>query len=284
MNPSSYDHRQRLSVAASFVLLLASLAGIARAVEFDEQVKAPTMKDAGALRAQAQAFSARFGELQDAGVQQLITSPALASQRFDLIWQIQQAIDVHRPLGDMSSFGLVSRGDDSYSIDFNSFPQWERVDRKLGELLPAYDWDPLVQMLMNRGFTADETAKLKAYLTSRDAAAEAYRKRLPIALSFSKAVRKYDKIQRPVPDAVVLSYIYQRERAASEATREWAVGLLDAIGPHGARILLSTLSEGTSTSVWAPSDQRAGIADTLAAVRQPDFEQQAIAQAPGAKP
>ncbi|MEJ0085795.1 MAG: hypothetical protein WDO72_08940 [Pseudomonadota bacterium] len=284
MNSSSYRHGRRLRVAAGFFLMLAGLAGSAQAVDFDEQVKAPMMKDAASLRSQAQAFSARFAELQDGATEQLITNRALAGSRLDLIWQIQQAIDLRRPLGEVSELGLVSRGDGSYNIDFNSFPQWERVDRKLAELLPTYQWDLLSQVLTNRGFTAEESSKLKAYLASRDANVEAHQKKLPIALGFSKVVKKYDKIKRPVPESVVLSYIYQLQRAGSEATREWAVGLLDSIGAHGARILLSAMSEGTSTTIWSPSDQPAGIAGTLAAVRQPDFEQQATAQAKGTKP
>jgi hypothetical protein len=285
MNPSSYCRgRRHLNAAAGLLLLLSSLAGIASAVEFDERLQAPMVKDPGQLRTQAQAFSARFAELQDAAGERLIANRTLAGERFDLAWQLQQAIDVHRPLGDLSAVGFVDRGDGSYAIDFNSFPQWERVDRKLATLLPTYQRDSLLQILMNRGFTADETTRLEAYLASRDASAEAAQRKLPVALSFSKVVRKYDKLHRPVPDAVVLSYIYQRERAGAEATREWAAGLLDSIGAHGARILLSAISEGASTAIWAPSDQPGGIADTLAAVRQPDFEQQATARSLGAKP
>jgi len=285
MNRSSHRRGARhLHAAAGLLLLFASLAGIASAVEFDEKLKAPLIRDPAELRTQAQAYSARFAELQDAAGEQLITNRTLAGERFDLSWQLQQAIDAHRPLGDLSAIGFVTREDGSYHIDFNSFPQWERVDRKLATLLPTYQRESLVQILSNRGFTADETAKLEAYLASRDAGAEANQRRLPIALSFSKVVKKYDKLRRPVPDAVVLSYIYQRERASAEATREWAAGLLEAIGAHGSRILLSAMSEGTSTSVFAPSDQAAGIADTLAAVRRPDFEQQATAQSKGVKP
>ena len=279
-----HPHGRHCLQVLGFMLMLAAQAGIAQAVEFDEKAKAPLMKDAGTLRSQAQSFSARFAALQDAGTEQLITNRALASERFDLAWQIQQAIDLHRPLGDVSAIGFVSRGDGSYDIDFNSFPQWERVDRKLAALLPTYDRETLAQILMNRGFSTDETAQLESYLAGRDPGAEARRKKLPVALSFGKVVGKYDKLRRPVPDAVVLSYIYQRERAGAEATREWTADLLNSIGAHGARILLSAMSEGTSTAVWAPSDQPAGIADILAAVRRPDFEQQAAAQAAGATP
>lgn len=283
MNFSSCHHRS-LRVAASLVVMFASLAGISRAADFDEKVRAPLMKDAGTLRAQVQTFAARFAALQAAGPEQLITSRTLAGERFDLAWQIQQAIDVRRPLGDISELGFVSRGDGSYSIDLNAFPQWDRVDQKLPEILPRLNWGAFAQQLSIRGMTAAETGKLKAYIDSHDAGVARTARTLPISLSFSKLVRKYDRIKRPVPDATVLSYVYQRERAASEVTREWTVGLFDAVDAHGARILRSALSEGVSSSIWAPSDQAEGIADILATVRQPDFEQRATAQASGATP
>jgi hypothetical protein len=285
MNLSSCYHRRRyLRVAASLVVALASLSGIARAAEFDERVKAPLMKDAGTLRAQVQSFSARFAALQAAGPEQLITNRTLAGERFDLAWQIQQAIDVQRPLGDLSELGFVSRGDGSYGIDLNAFPQWDRVDQKLPAILPQLNWGAFAQQLINRGMTAAETAQLRTYIDSHDAGAASSARTLPISLSFSKLVRKYDKINRPVPDATVLSYLYQRERAASEVKREWTAGLFGAVDPHGARILRSALSEGISSSIWAPSDQAEGIADILAVVRQPDFEQRATEQAKGATP
>jgi hypothetical protein len=266
------------------MLILASLAGSAGAAGFDEKAAAPQIQDVGTLRSQAQSFSARVNELQDAGTEQLIINRALAAERFDLIWRIQQAIDLHLPLGDLSATGFVSQGNGAYGIDFNAFPQWERVDRKIAVLLPTYNWEALVQYLMNRGFTADEAARLKAFLASRDVKAEASQKKLPVVLGFGKVVRKFDKAKRAVPDGLVLSYLYQRERVGAEATREWAASLLSSIGAHGARILLSAMSEGESSSVWSPDDRAAGIADVLASTRRPDFEQRATAQATGASP
>src|SRR4051812_38299246 len=83
----------RLRTSAGLVLVLASLASVVLAAEFDEKLPAPLMKDAGALRSEAQSFSARFAELRSAGPQQLISSPALSAEQFRLAWQIQQAID-----------------------------------------------------------------------------------------------------------------------------------------------------------------------------------------------
>jgi hypothetical protein len=282
MNRSS--HRPRFRRVASLFVVLAGLAGLANAVEFDEKAAAPLMKDAAALRAQAQGYATRFASFNDAGAEQLISSRALAHEQFDLSWQIQQAIDVGRPLGDLSAVGLVSRGDGSIRIDFNAFPQWERADQKLADVLPKLDLAAFSKQLAARGMTAAEAAALKTYLDTHDARVDAAARALPVSLGFSKVVKKYDRIKRPVPDATVLSYLYQRELAASDATREWAAGLLAALQPHGARILLSALNEGASSAVWGPSNQSAGIADILATVRLPDYEQRATAEARGDTP
>ena len=62
-------------------------------------------------------------------------------------------------------------------------------------------------------------------------------------MSFSKIVKKYDKIKRPVDDAAVLSYIYQREKLKAEKGREWAEGLLNSLDAQRARILLAYFVE-----------------------------------------
>jgi hypothetical protein len=262
----------------------ALLANPAQAAGFDERMKAPLMKDAGTLRTQAQSYSARFAALQGAGPEQLITNRALAGERFDLSWQIQQAIDVGRPLGDLSAIGFVDRGDGSYGIDLQQFPQWDRVDQTLTALLPQMDWDVYSRDLANRGMTNSAVAKLKDYVASHDARVAVGEKTLPISLSFSHVIRKFDKIKRPVPDAIVLSYVYQRERAGADATREWTAGLLESVDAHSAHILLSAFAEGHPAYIWAPSDQPAGIADILATVRRPDFEELATASAKGVAP
>jgi len=274
----------RRGFAANLLLLLASVGGVVLAADFDEKLKAPLMKDAGTLRTQAQSFSARFSELERAGAEQLITNRTLAGERFDLAWQIQQAIDTHRPLGDLSVIGLVDRGDGSYRIDLNKFPQWDRQDQYIVGILPQLNWDAFGQQLINRGMAPNEIAKLRQYIATHDARAAAGASKLPISLSFSRLVRKYDKIKRPVPDSVVLSYVYQRARADAEATRDWTDGLLKSVEPQSARVLLSTLNEGETSSIWAPSDQAAGIADILATTRLPNFEELVTAESRGEVP
>jgi hypothetical protein len=285
MNTSSHHHRRRrLHVAAGFVLTLASLSGIAGAVEFDERIKAPLMKDAGALRTQAQSYSARFAALGDAGPQQLITNRVLAGERFDLSWQIQQSIDVRRPLGDLSALGFVDRGDGTFFIDLRAHPQWNQMDKTFVALLPITHWDAFSKQLVARGVPAADTAKLRDYVATHDIRAAINSRTLPVSLSFGRLVKKLDKMKRPVPEATVLSYVYQRAKAESEASREWMAGLLASVDAQSARILISALAEGELTSIWAPDDQAAGIADILAKTRQPDFEARAIAAAKGEAP
>ena len=75
---------------------------------------------------------------------------------------------------------------------------------------------------------------------------------LPVALGFARAVRKFDKLKRPVPDALVHSFWYQRARAASEANRAWVEGLMKSFDAQRGRILLSSFLELEADHVLDP--------------------------------
>jgi hypothetical protein len=266
--------------AAAVVALFAGVVGTARAADFDERLAAPQMKSAADLHARAQAFFARDTEQRVQGLGALVRSRQLAQERFDVAWQLERAIDDKRPIGDLSALGVVDRGDGTYAVDLSAYPQWTDPAERLATLLVALDpADSAVgQELMNRGMSAQDLAKLRAYVAAHRASAATGPAALPVSIGFSRVVRKFDKLKRPVPDALVRSYLYQRERAVSEARRVWAVSLVDAIGPAAARILDSYFGETHESGVWGPSDSRAGIDDLLDRMQRPDFELKAAAE------
>jgi hypothetical protein len=268
----------------ALMLMLASFAGVAHAVEFDEKVKAPMVKEPATLRTQAQSYVAKFNAQRATSPQEVVRSRALAAERFDLSWQIQQAIDVGNPLGDLTAVGIEARKDGSYHIDYNENPQWQRPEAPFMALLSNVDWQGLTAQLVSRGFRESDVVKLNDYMSAHDLVKDSSRDSLPITLSFSKIVKKYDKIKRPVDDATVLSYIYQREKLNAEKGRVWAEGLLDSLDAQSTRILLAYIDEFQSTGVWAPSDRRAGIDELLRTMRLPNFDQLATAEVTGGAP
>jgi hypothetical protein len=253
-------------------------------VEFDEKMKAPQAKDPAELRSRAQTYGGHAAQKQIAGIDALIRDRGLSQERFDVTWDLQRSIDFRRPIGDMSGEGIVDRGDGSYGIDLDANPQWSDPADRLAGLLPVLDRVSLGTEFKRRGMSAAGVGNLHRYLDSHDVTKATGAAALPLAVSFSRVVRKYDKIKRPVPDSLVFSYIYQRELATAEARRQWGVGLLDALGPADTRIVESYLDEMKSTVVWAPSDPRSGIDSLLANLRLPDFEQKAAAEATGVTP
>jgi hypothetical protein len=131
---------------------------------------------------------------------------------------------------------------------------------------------------------ADDLTTLESFWQSHDVKAAIASATLPINVAFSRIVRKFDKLKRPVPDALVLSYLYQREAAGAEAQRQTAETLLDALSPGGVRVIESYLGELQNTGVYGPTDQRAGIDGVLADMRLPDFESRAATEAAGVSP
>ena len=141
-----------------------------------------------------------------------------------------------------------------------------------------------VPQLVARGFRESDVAALQNYLAAHDLKAETSARTRPIAISFSKVVKKYDKIKRPVGKDQVLAFLYQREKVEVEARRAWAEGLIRSLDDQRVRILQSCFSEIQSTGFWAPDDVEAGVANMLAVMRLPDYEQRASAEAAGATP
>src|SRR5688572_5659559 len=288
--PSNRQGRQRhrwrpvLAMLSRILMIALAVTPSAQAVEFDEKLKAPMMKSQAALHSQVQAYAARFVAVRDASPEQLIRNSALAREKFDLRWQIESAIDGRQPLDEFAAFGLTPRGDGSYSVDLGEHPEWDALHETMAGILSRTNLEATAPELVNRGFRPEDIVTLKEYIAANNPDTAAATVTLPIALGFGRTVRKYDKIKRPVPDAVVISYLYQRARASSESNRLWVEGLLDRLDAQRGRILLSSFLEMKPVSVWAPENLAAGIAALLAEVRRPDFEERVKAEAKGVAP
>jgi len=274
----------RRPFAAVLMLALAGAGSIAQAAGFDERLKAPMMKDAAQTAVQAKEFGARFREVRAATPSQVITNASLARENFDFRWQVERAIDHRKPIKEFEELGFQSLGNGSYKVNLDEHPEWEDVPRGIISILSVTNLDPVTSALVERGFRPEDVIALKDYLRSHDARVAAKAASLPVALGFANSVRKFDKASRPVPDALVISYLYQTSRAASEAERLWVVELLNRFDAQRRRVLLATLMEFEVTGEWHPSDPAQVIASQLNAVRLPNFEELARAEAKGVAP
>lgn len=274
----------RHGAVAGLLLWFASIAGVAQAVEFDEKLRAPLARSAPELKSMAESYSASFARLREISPVEMVTNNALFLQHFDLEWQINRALEDKRPLEDMSAVGLVKDGGDSLRIDYNAFPQWHPFPEFLASMMPDLSLDAAGPLLINRGFRESDVAAIRNYIETHDVKAATSARALPIAISFSKVVKKYDKIKRPVGKDLVFSYIYQRNKAYAQARREWSEGLIHLLDDQRVRVLHSYFAEMKGTGHWSASDAEAGVAGLLETLRLPDFEQRAIAEARGVTP
>jgi len=265
------------------MLILASFTGGAQAVEFDERTKAPMARGGAALKTQAESYSASFARLSTASPAEMVTDKVLAQERFELEWQLTRALEDQRPLEDLSALGLV-KYENGFRIDYNAFPQWQPFPERIASLMPTMSMNVAGPQLVARGFRESDVAILRSYLETHDLKAETSARTLPIAISFSKVVKKYDKIKRPVGKDVVFSFLYQRNKTELEARRAWSESLIRTLDEQRVRVLDSYLSETQGIGYWSPSDSEAGVASLLATMRLPDYEQRATAEAAGATP
>jgi hypothetical protein len=275
---------RRPALAAVLTFALVALGGVAHAAGFDEKLKAPMMKSNAQTFAQAKEFGARYREIRAATPSQVITNASLAREKFDLRWQVERAIDQRKPIDEFAELGFESLGNGNYRVDLNAHPEWDDLASGFIGILANPDLEPLMQGLMQLGFRPEDVTTLKNYIATTDAKIASKQAALPIALSFARIVRKFDKAHRPVPDELVLSYVYQTARAVNESNRIWVVELLKQFDAQRARILLSTFQEFPATGNWAPTDPAMLIADQLSTVRLPNYEELAIAEAKGVAP
>ena len=271
-------HRWRAAIAPMLMLVLAA---VAHAAEFDEKLKAPTMKDTAELRSQAQAYSARFARVRDASPEQLLRDAAMAREKFDVAWKIQWAINERKPIGELAESGVTLQPNGSYAVDTVGHPEWVDLANTIAVLLIGENQQHWIPLLIARGFRPQDVEVLKSYVQGHDPMKASAEATLPIALSFGRTVRKYDKLKRPVPDALVHSFWYQRAFAASESDRAWVLGLMQVLDAQPQRILVSSFAELKQTMYWLPENVPEGIASFLEVVRRPDFEALAIAEAKG---
>ncbi len=272
------------ALRAVLMLALTGFTGSAHAAEFDEKLKSPVMKNATELRTQMQTFATKFRDIRAATPAQLVTNATLARQQFDLIWQVQQAIDMRKPLDELAEVGIVSLGEGRYGVDMGAYPQWNEIASSFIAATLPDNLQYTVSALIQRGFRPEDVATLKRYLDEHDFRNVSSATNLSVSLGFARAVRKYDEQKRSVPDSLVFSYWYQRARYHSEGQRSWAEGLLKGFDAQRQRIFLSLIMELNPYSTWSPDDIATGIPDLLAQVRMPDFEQRIIAEAKGVAP
>jgi hypothetical protein len=279
-----WRHSRRRSLAAVLMLALAGTGGLAQAAGFDEKLKAPMMTSAAQTHAIAKEFGARYRAVRAATPSQVITNASLAREKFDLKWQVEKAIDQRKPIEEFSELGFESTGNGSYKVKLNEHPEWDDLPSGIISILTGPNLDPLVQALAQNGFRPEDVAAIKEYIRTHDPKIASKSAALPIALAFAKTVRKFDKAKRPVPDALVLSYVYQSSRASSESNRLWAAELLRQFDAQRARVLLSTFMEFEITGFWSPTDPALVIASQLNAVRLPNFDELAKTEAKGVAP
>src|SRR3954468_5858874 len=95
------DRPRRGRFAAALLFWFASIAGVAQAEEFDEKQKAPMAMGATELKSRAQSYAASFARLRGLSPAEQVTNRALVLEHFDLVWQINRALDDQRPLEDL---------------------------------------------------------------------------------------------------------------------------------------------------------------------------------------
>jgi len=246
---------------ASWVCLTfaAALLGIASAATFDPTVSAPPELTGVELRNRVPGY---FRDGPNSKLSAALRDRNAHAQWVDFRWQFMEAIDAATPLKELEEFGLISNGDGSYSIDLIRFPHWYPLDARMKMLRNPGGLAFHVEELRIRGFRDQDISALREYLAKMDPERGRNADAISRADSFVARIKARKDAPGGIERAELRALLYQQHRSAAEASRAWAVGLLDCLDPQRQRILESYLLEWHTTTTIAaskPADREANL-------------------------
>ena len=111
-----------MSVPRYLLALLLAASGVAQAVEFDENLKAPRAASGAEVKSKLASVAAKMSGPNAVDALASVRDQALARERFDARWALGALIDAKTPLPDLQELGFEPNGDGSYSLDTAEHP------------------------------------------------------------------------------------------------------------------------------------------------------------------
>ena len=261
-SPTNVDRRsgsiRRRFRIASIAFLAAfqfgAFVGPVQGAKFDERIKAPPAPTNAELRAVIRDYFDTYARVAKSpgGI---VKDQRAHAKWFDTKWRLGAAMETWKSPVDLAEYGVTPKGDGSYSIDVVNFPQWDPLDARLTELLDPQVFESHSAELKQRGFRDSDVAVMRAYIATKDRPERlASAANTPLVESFAAQVNSYALSKRKLDKWQVEAFVYQGTRNSSEATRRWAMGLLDVLDSQRQRILDSYFMERQGVMAMRPSD------------------------------
>ena len=106
-----------MSARIYLLTMFLALSGVAQAVEFDANLKAPRATSGQDLKTRLVSVATRVSGPGAINALDAVRDQSLARERFDARWMLGAMIDERVPLPELEELGLKSKGDGSYSVN-----------------------------------------------------------------------------------------------------------------------------------------------------------------------
>lgn len=271
--PKSFARLAFIALVAA-LQLAAPVAGV-HAAKFDEKLKAPEATTNEELKVAIREYFKVYARVNAKSPAGIVRDRAAHAKWYDTHWLLQRAIDKKRDLGDLSEFGIVAKGDGSYSIDVANFPQWTPLNSSLTRLLEPTLFEIYATDLKARGFRDQDIDAMQAYIDANQPRRAVFAENAALGESFAAKVEKQLSKKQKIGMPQMMSYLYQTSRNNAEAKRAWAVGLLDSMDSQRRRILESYVIEQnrSTTRLVAPDDMDAQSKWLLGVIASGEYRQ-----------
>lgn len=275
MTPKLKSFARLAFMALMAALQLVAPIGETHAAKFDEKLKAPEAPTNEALKVAIREYFDVYARTTAESPAGMARDKAAHAKWFDTQWLLQRAIDTKRDLGDLSEFGIVAKGDGSYSIEVANFPQWTPLSSSLTRLLEPTLFEIYATDLKARGFRDQDIDAMQAYVDANQPRRAVHAENAALGESFATKVEKQLSRKQKIGMPQMMSYLYQTSRNSAEAKRAWASGLLDSMDSQRRRILESYVIEQNRSTIRlvAPDDMDAQSKWLLGVIASGEYRQ-----------
>lgn len=257
--------RRLLAVSAALVTLCgASISSSFASATYNEKVRAPQDVTPLGLRQLARSYLGLFSD-GSRTMLDVLRDRALYSQWVELRWHLDRALDRGALDDVLAEFGITSKGDGSYDVDLQRYPQWFPLQSTLAGHLAPDGRDHSLQYLKSRGLSDADVQSLRAYLEANPYPTHeggiSPISQGQLAESFAIRVQAKQLRGQRLQRADTMSFVYQRFRLMQEQSRMWGVALFNSLDPRSQQILQTVALENQGTMSMTGSDQEGYLAE-----------------------
>lgn len=174
---------------------------------------------------------------------EMVKSPLRQEMLYKIRRLVGLAVDAGYDLSALEEFGLIKE-QNVYAIYYQNTPQWARISGLFTSLQTPEDLQYAANPLMRRGFSQFDIDIVKKYLSENNPQKQMLAAERAVIAQYTPK----SSMENTVPLGAALKAHESIRKARVDSWNQWGVNLLNKLGLHKQRILLSYLQQNLGVS------------------------------------